>query len=42
MVDGLQLDGLTDAYNNKAMGWCAEKTAQDLQITREDNDTFCV
>lgn len=42
MHDGLQKDGLTDFYNKKAMGWCAEKTAQDSKITREDNDAWCV
>jgi acetyl-CoA acetyltransferase len=27
-------DGLQDAYNGNPMGFCAEKTAQDLNITR--------
>lgn len=27
LTDGLAHDGLTDVYNNIAMGLCAEKTA---------------
>lgn len=34
LVDGLAHDGLTDAYNNIAMGLCAEKTATDFEIDR--------
>ena len=35
MLDGLAYDGLTDVYNNIAMGLCAEKTVSDLKIDRE-------
>jgi acetyl-CoA acetyltransferase len=28
-------DGLTDVYNKVAMGLCAEKTAEEMKITRE-------
>lgn len=34
VVDGLAFDGLTDAYQGIAMGQCAEKTVQDLQLSR--------
>lgn len=34
LVDGLAYDGLTDVYNNIAMGLCAEKTAEDYKINR--------
>ncbi len=42
MIDGLAYDGLTDVYNNVAMGLCAEKTANDFKMTREllDDYTF--
>ena len=35
-------DGLTDVYNNIAMGLCAEKTNQDLNIDREVQDDYCI
>jgi len=35
LLDGLAYDGLTDVYNNIAMGLCAEKTVSDLKIDRE-------
>lgn len=35
LIDGLAYDGLTDVYNNIAMGLCAEKTVNDLKIARE-------
>ena len=35
LIDGLVVDGLTDVYNNIAMGLCAEKTVNDLGIERE-------
>ncbi|EGR34286.1 hypothetical protein IMG5_017510 [Ichthyophthirius multifiliis] len=41
LIDGLQYDGLTNFYDNKAMGYCAEKTAKDFNINREENDQFC-
>jgi len=34
LIDGLAFDGLTDVYNNIAMGLCAEKTAKDLKLDR--------
>jgi acetyl-CoA C-acetyltransferase len=33
-LDAIAYDGLTDAYNNCAMGVCAEKTAEEMAITR--------
>lgn len=42
MLDGLAYDGLTDVYNNIAMGLCAEKTVSDLKIDREIQDDFTI
>lgn len=42
MVDGLQKDGLTDAYDNNAMGVCADATAVEYKISREDQDNFAI
>jgi len=42
MVDGLQKDGLTDAYDNNAMGVCADLCATEYNISREEQDTFAV
>ncbi|GAA6022998.1 hypothetical protein JCM11491_000351 [Sporobolomyces phaffii] len=35
-------DGLTDVYGNYPMGICAEETAKKHQITREDQDNYCL
>ena len=42
MVDGMQKDGLTDAYDNNAMGVCADLCATEYKIPREDQDTFAI
>ena len=42
MVDGMQKDGLTDAYDNNAMGVCADLCATEYKITREEQDAFAV
>ena len=42
MVDGMQKDGLTDAYDNNAMGVCADLCASEYGITREDQDAFAI
>ena len=42
MVDGLQKDGLVDAYDNNAMGVCADATAEKYGFTREEQDAFAV
>ena len=42
LVDGLSKDGLTDVYNQQAMGVFADKTAKKYKITREDQDAFAI
>ena len=42
MQDGLQKDGLVDAYDNNAMGVAADLCASEYQITREDQDAFAI
>src|SRR3970040_58577 len=42
MVDGLQKDGLTDAYDNNAMGVCADLCASEYKFTREDQDNYAI
>jgi len=42
IVDGLQKDGLTDVYNECAMGVCADNTASKYEISREEQDTFAI
>ncbi|CAR23524.1 Acetyl-CoA acetyltransferase [Lachancea thermotolerans] len=42
LVDGIQRDGLNDAYDNQAMGVHAEKCARDYQITREQQDEYAI
>jgi len=42
MVDGMQKDGLTDAYDNNAMGVCADLCAAKYNFTREDQDNFAI
>ena len=42
MVDGMQKDGLTDAYDNNAMGVCADLCATEYNFTREDQDAFAI
>ena len=42
MVDGIQFDGLTDSFNGMLMGNCAEKTIKDLNISRQEQDEFCI
>lgn len=41
-VDGMQKDGLTDAYDNNAMGVCADLCASEYTISREEQDAFAV
>jgi acetyl-CoA C-acetyltransferase len=41
-VDGLLKDGLTDAYQQVAMGVCADATAKKYEITREQQDEFAM
>ena len=42
LVDGMQKDGLTDAYDNNAMGVCADLCATEYNITREAQDNFAI
>jgi len=42
MVDGLAKDGLTDCYNDFAMGCAADICATDNNISREEQDAFAI
>lgn len=41
-IDGLAKDGLTDVYDEKAMGNAAETCASTCGISREDQDKFAI
>jgi acetyl-CoA C-acetyltransferase len=42
LQDGLIGDGLWDVYNQIHMGNCAEKTAKDHNISREEQDEYAI
>ena len=42
MEDGMQKDGLVDAYNQQAMGVCADACATEYEFSREDQDAFAI
>ena len=42
MIDGMQKDGLTDAYDNSAMGVCADLCASEYNFSREDQDNYAI
>lgn len=42
MQDGMQKDGLVDAYDNNAMGVCADACATEYKISREEQDAFAI
>lgn len=42
MQDGMQKDGLVDAYDNNAMGVAADLCASEYKITREQQDAFAI
>ncbi len=42
LVDGLSRDGLTDAYDERAMGVCADETAAECGISREQQDAYAM
>ena len=42
LIDGLQRDGLSDAYSNAAMGQCGDATAKKYGISREEQDAFAI
>ncbi len=42
LIDGLQNDGLIDAYNHNAMGVCADACATHYRFTREEQDAYAI
>ncbi|QXP74761.1 acetyl-CoA C-acyltransferase [Tenacibaculum sp. AHE15PA] len=42
MEDGLQKDGLIDAYEQVAMGVCADECATEYSFSREEQDAFAI
>ncbi|MDG1040803.1 MAG: acetyl-CoA C-acyltransferase [Polaribacter sp.] len=42
MEDGMQKDGLVDAYEKVAMGVCADACATEYNFSREDQDAFAI
>ncbi|NCT09367.1 MAG: acetyl-CoA C-acyltransferase [Flavobacteriia bacterium] len=42
MEDGIQKDGLVDAYEKVAMGVCADECASEFHFSREDQDAFAI
>jgi acetyl-CoA C-acetyltransferase len=42
MIDGMQKDGLVDAYDNNAMGVCADLCAAEYKFSREDQDKAAI
>lgn len=42
LVDGMQKDGLVDAYDNNAMGVAADLCATEHRISREEQDNFAI
>ncbi len=42
LVDGLQKDGLTDAYDHVAMGNCGDMTASKYKISRAAQDEYAI
>ncbi len=42
VLDGLTYDGLTDVYNRCAMGVCADNTAKEMKITRQEQDAYAI
>jgi len=42
MQDGMQKDGLVDAYDNNAMGVSADLCASEYKISREEQDAFAI
>ena len=41
-LDGLVKDGLTDVYNKKHMGLCAETCAKEMSFSRKEQDDFAI
>ena len=42
LIDGLSKDGLWEVYNNFAMGNCADHTAKEMNISREEQDNYAI
>lgn len=42
LTDGIQKDGLTDVYSDKAMGNCGELCAEKYEISRADQDEYAI
>ena len=42
MEDGMQKDGLVDAYDKQAMGVCADLCATENGFSREDQDAYAI
>ena len=42
LEDGMQKDGLVDAYDQNAMGTCADLCATEYEFSREDQDAFAI
>ncbi|KAL3584977.1 hypothetical protein D5086_011844 [Populus alba] len=42
IVDGMMKDGLWDVYNDFGMGVCAEICADQISITRDDQDSYAI
>lgn len=42
LIDGMQKDGLVDAYDENAMGVCADVCATEYKFSREDQDAFAI
>ena len=42
LQDGVVFDGLTDVYNGIHMGNCAENTARNMNITRDEQDEYAI
>lgn len=42
LIDGMQKDGLVDAYDQNAMGVCADACATEYNFSREDQDAYAI
>ncbi len=42
LLDGMQKDGLVDAYDQQAMGTCADACATEYNFSREDQDNYAI
>ncbi|WP_258104264.1 acetyl-CoA C-acyltransferase [Marinoscillum sp. MHG1-6] len=42
LIDGLQKDGLWEVYNEFPMGCCADNTAKERNISREEQDAYAI